>query len=76
VDGVVFEFGTHRGTFLPQVWEQLRDPEEFMAQLKRKAGLPTSFWAAEVRLQRYTVDKWKESDVGHVKQPSPEPWTS
>ena len=60
VDGVVLEYGAHRGTFLPQVWEQLPAPKEFMAHLKSKAGLPASFWADGVRLQRYTVDKWKE----------------
>lgn len=62
VDGVVFEYGRHRGTFLPQVWEQLPDPAEFMARLKYKAGLPPNFWAPEVRLHRYTVAKWKEAE--------------
>ena len=62
-DGVVFEFGARRSTFLPQVWEQLPDAEDFMAQLKRKAGLPADFWHAQVRLQRYTVSKWKESEL-------------
>lgn len=60
IDGVVLEYGGHRGTFLPQVWEQLPAPKEFMAQLKRKAGLSADFWADGVRLQRYTVEKWKE----------------
>ena len=60
VDGVVFEYRHFRSTFLPQVWEQLPDPAEFLAQLKRKAGLPMNFWAEEVRLSRYTVSKWKE----------------
>ena len=45
IDGVVFAFGHHRSTFLPQVWEQLPDPENFMANLKRKAGLAADFWA-------------------------------
>lgn len=61
VHGVVFEFGRHRSTFLPQVWEQLPDVVEFMAHLKHKAGLPPDFWADEVRLSIYTVSKWKES---------------
>ncbi|MCF8161034.1 MAG: AmmeMemoRadiSam system protein A [Polaromonas sp.] len=60
VDGVVFEFGRYRSTFLPQVWEQLPDARQFMAHLKHKAGLAPEFWAAEVRLQRYTVSKFKE----------------
>jgi len=61
IDGVVFEYGHFRSTFLPQVWEQLPDPAEFLAHLKRKAGLPLDFWADKVRLSRYTVSKWKES---------------
>ena len=61
VDGVVFEYGHLRSTFLPQVWEQLPDPDQFLAHLKRKAGLPMDFWAEQVRLSRYTVTKWKEA---------------
>ncbi len=60
VDGVVLECGDHRSTFLPQVWEQLPQPKRFLGQLKLKAGLPQSFWSPEVRLHRYTVEKWKE----------------
>jgi hypothetical protein len=62
-DGVVFAYGGRRSTFLPQVWEQLPDTAGFLAQLKRKAGLPADFWHREVRLQRYTVAKWKESEL-------------
>ena len=61
-DGVIFEYRNHRSTFLPQVWEQLPSTETFMAHLKNKAGLSADFWADEVKLSRYTVSKWKESD--------------
>lgn len=61
IDGVIFEYGYYRSTFLPQVWEQLPDPQTFMAHLKHKAGLSPDFWAAKVRLARYTVSKWKEA---------------
>lgn len=61
VDGLVLSFGAQRGTFLPQVWEQLPEPAAFLAQLKRKAGLPADFWHAGLRLQRYTVAKYRES---------------
>ncbi len=63
VDGVVFEFGHYRSTFLPQVWEQLPDASIFMAHLKHKAGLQSGFWDDEVKLYRYTVSKWKEKDI-------------
>ncbi len=38
VDGLVLEYGHHRATFLPQVWESLPDPRGFVMALKRKAG--------------------------------------
>lgn len=60
IDGVVFKYGPYRSTFLPQVWEQLPTPRTFMSHLKHKAGLAEDFWSPEVRLYRYTVDKWKE----------------
>ncbi len=60
IDGVIFEHGWHRATFLPQVWEQLPDARQFMANLKRKAGLAADFWADNVRLSRYQVEKFKE----------------
>lgn len=63
VDGVVFEFGRSRSTFLPQVWEQLPQPIQFMTHLKRKAGLPDNFWAEGVKLSRYTVTHVCESDI-------------
>jgi hypothetical protein len=60
VDGVILQYSHYRSTFLPQVWEQLPQPRDFMAQLKRKAGLPDDFWVDEIRLSRYSVTKWKE----------------
>ncbi len=65
IDGVVFEYQHFRSTFLPQVWEQLPEPAEFLAYLKRKAGLPMDFWSGQVRLSRYTVSKWKEEASIH-----------
>lgn len=60
VDGVIFHAGSRRATFLPQVWEQLPQPEQFMAHLKQKAGLSADYWGADVKLERYQVQKWKE----------------
>ncbi len=72
IDGVIFEYGKYRSTFLPQVWESLAQPRDFLAMLKRKAGLPEDFWAEGVKLSRYTVTKWSESGklmAGHTKEP-------
>jgi AmmeMemoRadiSam system protein B/AmmeMemoRadiSam system protein A len=62
IDGVIFQYGYHRSTFLPQVWEDFSDPRTFMGHLKHKAGLPPDFWDAAVTLSRYTVTKWREDD--------------
>lgn len=62
VDGVILEYGRYRATFLPQVWEQLPQPDVFMAHLKQKAGLSGDFWQQALRLSRYGVDKFKETD--------------
>ena len=59
-DGLVLQWRNRRATFLPQVWETLGRPEEFMSELKRKAGLPVDFWSEELRLARYTVTKHVE----------------
>ena len=65
VDGVILIAGAGgrlgRSTFLPQVWEQLPEPSQFLAHLKQKAGLPADWWSDEVQLQRYEVQKWKEA---------------
>lgn len=61
-DGIIFEYAHYRSTFLPQVWEQLPQPREFLAHLKLKAGLPADFWAENVKLSRYTVIKFCEHE--------------
>lgn len=61
-DGVILEYGWHRATFLPQVWEQLPEPRVFMSHLKQKAGLSGDFWDKDVRLSRYGVEKFKEDE--------------
>jgi AmmeMemoRadiSam system protein A len=62
IDGLILMHGDHRATFLPQVWDSLPDPRRFMAELKRKAGLPGDFWNEKVALARYGVTKWKEPE--------------
>ena len=61
IDGVIFEYGHHRSTFLPQVWEDLRDPEQFVSQLKLKAGLSADVRTTRCAVKRYRVLKWRES---------------
>ena len=63
IDGVILEHDWHRATFLPQVWQQLPEPRQFMANLKQKAGLAADFWAPDLHLSRYQVEKFREDDT-------------
>lgn len=62
VDGIVLEYELHRSTFLPQVWEDLPEPQQFLAMLKLKARLSEDFWSEKIQLSRYTVREWREID--------------
>ncbi len=52
-DGLILRAGPQRSTFLPSVWEQLPEPADFLAELKRKAGLAPDYWSADVEVLRY-----------------------
>jgi len=53
IDGLLLETDAHRGTFLPSVWEALPEPEDFLRQLKLKAGLAPDYWSDDIRISRY-----------------------
>jgi len=55
IDGLIIQDGAHRGTFLPSVWEQLPTPEQFIQQLKLKAGLSPKHWSPTIQVWRYTT---------------------
>lgn len=62
VDGVIVEVGPwYRATFLPQVWEDLPDPDEFLSHLWLKAGVAPGVWHEGTTLQTYTVRAWHEA---------------
>lgn len=62
-DGLILQWGHHRATFLPQVWDTLPNRAQFLMELKRKAGLPLDFWEPGLRVHRYRVTKWRESQA-------------
>ena len=64
VDGVILSAPGHRATFLPQVWDQLPDPAEFLSHLRRKAGLPAGYRGRDVVIEIYTVTAWLEPESG------------
>jgi len=60
-EGAPLASALHCATFLPQVWEQLPQPADLLAELKAKAGLPRDFWSPQVELATYRVHKWHQN---------------
>jgi len=62
VDGVILRQGGHSATFLPQVWQQLPRPADFLSQLCRKAGLPGDAWrSGKPEIMTYQVQYFHEA---------------
>lgn len=53
-DGLIISKNNKRATFLPVVWESLSKPEQFLNELKRKAGIPAS--ESVEQAWRYTAE--------------------
>ncbi|MEW5897335.1 MAG: AmmeMemoRadiSam system protein A [Nanoarchaeota archaeon] len=58
-EGVILEKDGQRTTFLPQVWEELPDKEEFLSHLSTKAGLSPDAWK-EAKIYIYFVEAFEE----------------
>ncbi len=56
-DGLLLEDPPFRSTFLPQVWESLPDPDDFLSELFLKAGLPPDHWSPSLQFRRYRVEE-------------------
>jgi hypothetical protein len=63
VDGVLLQWGVYRGVFIPKVWGMLPTAREFLATLRRKAGLPSHEWRSGTRLWRFTAEDWAEPEL-------------
>jgi AmmeMemoRadiSam system protein B/AmmeMemoRadiSam system protein A len=63
VHGVILYRGLHRSTFLPQVWEQLPDKEEFLGHLCLKGGMPANAWKdPSTSVEVYQAEVFGEKD--------------
>lgn len=61
VDGVVLRDGFRRATFLPQVWEKIPDPVEFLDNLCYKMGAPGNLWRRKkLEVLTYQVEEFHE----------------
>ncbi|NRB10590.1 MAG: AmmeMemoRadiSam system protein A [Rickettsiaceae bacterium] len=55
IDGLLLIEGKYSGTFLPSMWQQLPEKQDFLANLKAKAGLDDNYWSDTIRIFRYTT---------------------
>ena len=61
IDGLIIRKGGASATFLPQVWEQLPRPEDFLTHLCMKAGLSANAWRhGDLSVQTYQVQYFEE----------------
>ncbi len=61
IDGVVLQDGFRKATFLPQVWDQLEDPEAFLSHLCAKMGAPSNLWQKKLlSVYTYQVQEFHE----------------
>lgn len=61
IDGVVLRDGLRRATFLPQVWEKIPDPAEFLEELCMKMGAQPDLWRRKkLDVLTYQVEEFHE----------------
>jgi AMMECR1 domain-containing protein len=59
--GIILQFGSRSATFLPQVWDELPQPEQFLAHLCMKACLAPLAWRERaLRIWTYQADVFAE----------------
>lgn len=54
-DGIIIRDGDRQGVFLPSVWKQIPEPQEFLNNLKIKAGMSPSYWSNRIKVYRFRV---------------------
>lgn len=61
VDGVIIKYGERKATFLPQVWEKIPDPAEFMNELCHKMIGQANLWReSKLQVFTYQVEEFRE----------------
>jgi AmmeMemoRadiSam system protein A len=62
IDGVLLRDGFQRATFLPQVWEKLPGPDDFLSHLCLKMGSSANLWKRKLlEISTYQVEEFHES---------------
>ena len=59
--GLIIQKGFAKATFLPQVWEEVPQPKNFLSELCLKAGLPSNEWEkGDLDVKVYQAEVFKE----------------
>ncbi|MDG3087893.1 AmmeMemoRadiSam system protein A [Vibrio hannami] len=53
--GLIFSEKYRRSVFLPQVWDKLPNPKEFIRHLKLKGGWKSDYWSEELKVETFVV---------------------
>lgn len=70
--GILLIYRQHQATFLPDVWEELKKPEDFLSHLCLKAGLEPDFWekneiykqnSSEIKILEYQTESFSEESI-------------
>ena len=60
VDGLVLADGLHSAVFIPAMWEQIPDVNEFIDHLLIKGRFARTGWPAGMRAERFTAEHFVE----------------
>ncbi|MBN4075977.1 AMMECR1 domain-containing protein, partial [Gammaproteobacteria bacterium AH-315-E17] len=52
-DGLILKEKGKSATYLPSVWKKIPDPQNFITELRRKAGLDPKGWDESTQVLRY-----------------------
>jgi len=63
-DGLVIEDSGRTALFLPSVWEEVREPRQFLTLLKLKAGMPATHFSPGFAARRFRAIEVKGPMIG------------
>ena len=63
IDGIIIKQGDYKSTYLPQVWKELSDGEDFLSSLCKKAGLASNAWQQDLDIFTYQVEVFDENVI-------------
>ncbi|GIU22217.1 AmmeMemoRadiSam system protein A [Shewanella schlegeliana] len=61
--GLVLSEGDRKALFLPQVWQQLPEPKEFIEALKVKGGWDRGYWSSNMKVEVFSVTHFSEESL-------------